>query len=679
MPRGGDAGAGSDPDPGQSRRQVAARATNRIIVAGGTPAHNASPLIVRRRTAARPAYSAWMGGAVDQEAARRTFLTTGRLPVGQVSVPAAVVTSWERSRAAHVDSERLHAAFRGHGVDHPLLAACAEAVFGGFLAANTGVGCSLALVGPDGTVQVRRDDDPALACLLDGLLLLPGFGYAEHEVGTTAAAVALVEQGDVTVVGPHHYNSQLLTLDEAAALVVDPDTGTAAGAVVVIAHAADGTPLQLALARTLAAAVAARVAGSSGRLAVLDRFRAADRAGGWVVATDGDGVVTNAAARHLDGQDLRVLSDLALASGVLRDFTTKHVDLPVAGCSEVTLTAVHDGTTIAGCLLTGGPARASLAADAPDARRRQGSHVAPTTRRDYAQDLRRGDRSREHIEASIRANRELLTPFLRAQEEVVASITQHRNHLLIGEPGVGKRTLLTSRYRHAHPTGRIVTVDCASYAGDLTGTRDAAVGHLLDRRDGRPNLVVLHALNTLGPVGARRLDEALRLLLALPAPPLLVGCVDTPAVDATRPYGLLLRHFHEITRIPALRYRADEIGDIALAVLRRLARGRLRVSHQVVRVLEGYAWPGNISELEDVLRYVVARKPLGEIQPPDLPALCFQRRAHRMSMLEAAQCDAIIQALYESRGNRYKAASMLGIARSSLYRKIDAFGISYIA
>ena len=151
-------------------------------------------------------------------------------------------------------------------------------------------------------------------------------------------------------------------------------------------------------------------------------------------------------------------------------------------------------------------------------------------------------------------------------------------------------------------------------------------------------------------------------------------------VDATRPYGLLLRHFHEITRVPALRYRADEIGDIALAILRRLASRRsLRLSLQVIRVLEGYAWPGNISELEDVLRYVIARKPVGEIQPPDLPVLCFQGRSRKMSMLEAAQCDAIIQALYESRGNRYKAANMLGIARSSLYRKIDAFGISYIA
>jgi transcriptional regulator of acetoin/glycerol metabolism len=66
------------------------------------------------------------------------------------------------------------------------------------------------------------------------------------------------------------------------------------------------------------------------------------------------------------------------------------------------------------------------------------------------------------------------------------------------------------------------------------------------------------------------------------------------------------------------------------------------------------------------------------VQPPDLPAFCFTS-APRLTMLETAQADAIIHALYETRGNRYKAAAMLGIARSSLYRKIDAFGISYVA
>lgn len=620
-----------------------------------------------------------MSDVVALEAARRDFVKSGSLHADPGVVPARIAGSWDRSRAHSVDPERLHACFRGHESDAALIAERAQTVFATFLVANPGVGCSLTLVDRHSVIRLRCDDDPALGRLLDGVLLLPGYRYAERDVGTTAAAVALHEQADAVVRGPEHYNAQLSSIDEAAALIADPDTGEIVGVVVVVLHASRGTPLQLTLARQLAADINAGLLGHTGRSAVLERFRHADRDGGWVVATDGDCVLTNVAVRHLDGQDLHVLTDLVLAGGVLRDFTCKHVDLPVAGCSEVTLAPVHDHGAVAGSLLTGGPTRSARVAATAEAERRQGSHVAPTTRRDYAEDLRKLGRSRMHVEASIRANRELLTPFLRAQEEVVASITQGRNHLLIGEPGVGKRTLVTSCFRHAHPAGRIVTVDCSHDSGHPTETRATPVGHLLERPDNRPNLVVLHAMNALSPVAARRLDESLRLLLALPAPPMLVGSVDSPAVDATRPYGLLLRHFHEMTRIPALRYRADEIGDIALTILRRLARGRLRVSHQVARVLEGYAWPGNISELEDVLRYVVARKPLGEIQPPDLPTLCFQRRTQRLSMLETAQCDAIIQALYEAGGNRYKAASMLGIARSSLYRKIDAFGISYIA
>ena len=48
-------------------------------------------------------------------------------------------------------------------------------------------------------------------------------------------------------------------------------------------------------------------------------------------------------------------------------------------------------------------------------------------------------------------------------------------------------------------------------------------------------------------------------LIALDAGLSVIGCIDSPAIDATRPYGLLLRHFHQMTRVPALRYRVDEI------------------------------------------------------------------------------------------------------------------------
>ncbi len=610
-----------------------------------------------------------MSTAIGLEAARCAFLA-GEWSEARAAevVRPAVVASWRRSLRHGLDPNGVLATFRGidAGPDP------GKEVFDAFVA--SGARCSLVLLDADVVVRSRVDADPDLARLLDGVRMVPGYGFGEAAMGTTAAAVALAEDEAVALSGPEHFAASLTCLSEAAAPIAH-----ASGVVAVVCHRSEASTLQLPLARMLAAQVAEHLAGEPDRQVrmLLARLRAHGEGPDWAMATDGHTVLTNAAARQLDGPDLRALSDVLLAAMALDERGHRHVDLPSAGCVDVELEPVLLAGEPVGCLLAAGPAAPSRGGVA-EATRRQGSHVAPVTRRDYAEDLRH-DAGPEHAKARIRANRELLTPFLRARQEVAASIRQGRHHLLIGEPGVGKRTVALEQFRRAHPQGRVTELDGGAWPTDARDV-DAALAPLLHRRDGRAHLVLLRAVNLLGPVAARQLDEALRPLLALASPPLVIGCVDTPAVDATRPYGLLMRHFHEITRIPPLRYRLDEVGDIAWSILRRISpRRSLRLSLQVIRVLEGYAWPGNISELEDVLRYVVARKPLGEVQPPDLPALCFQSQARRMSMLEAAQCDAIIQALYESHGNRYKAAAMLGIARSSLYRKIDAFGISYIA
>ncbi len=403
----------------------------------------------------------------------------------------------------------------------------------------------------------------------------------------------------------------------------------------------------------------------------------------WVLAAAGDDLWLGRAAQALDPSDQQSLHDLLTAS-VLLDETggARHVDLPSGRCAEVRIHEVRaDDGEVLGAVLGGTPVEEHVAAGrtttaAREARRRQGSHVAPTVRRDFAADLHRGPSTEASEEARLRANQELFSPYFRARRDATATLAHRRHLLLVGETGVGKRSLARERFAHLFPRGTSTTIDCAT----LGEHPDARLPDgLVAEPAGEVHLVLLDAVHALTPRSARRLDEALRPLTVLPGRVVVIGCLDSASVDAGRPYGLLLRHFHETVRVPALRHRTDELAEIARSVLRSTSGARsLRLSHQVVRVLEGYSWPGNIAELEDVLRYVVARKPVGVVQAPDLPAFCFTS-APRLTMLETAQADAIIHALYETRGNRYKAAAMLGIARSSLYRKIDAFGISYIA
>jgi transcriptional regulator of acetoin/glycerol metabolism len=121
------------------------------------------------------------------------------------------------------------------------------------------------------------------------------------------------------------------------------------------------------------------------------------------------------------------------------------------------------------------------------------------------------------------------------------------------------------------------------------------------------------------------------------------------------------------------------MATVVSQVLNQISQGRpTRVGPAAMRVISRYSWPRNITQLEEALAAALLRRPVGDIQPEDLPGYCHDSARRRLTGMEALERDAIVNALRDAGGNRVQAAATLGIARSSLYRKLKSFGISTI-
>ena len=94
-----------------------------------------------------------------------------------------------------------------------------------------------------------------------------------------------------------------------------------------------------------------------------------------------------------------------------------------------------------------------------------------------------------------------------------------------------------------------------------------------------------------------------------------------------------------------------------------------------MRALAAHDWPGDVRQLEAVIRQALARR-RGDITVDDLPV--EQRRAPDVALtaMQRLERDAILRSLDEAGGNRAAAAEHLGISRSTLYRRLAAYGVS---
>ena len=85
-------------------------------------------------------------------------------------------------------------------------------------------------------------------------------------------------------------------------------------------------------------------------------------------------------------------------------------------------------------------------------------------------------------------------------------------------------------------------------------------------------------------------------------------------------------------------------------------------------------WPGNLRQLDSVMRGVFSLGRRNEVTVDQLPpAIAAYARRRDLTMLEQLEVDGIINALIRCFGNKVLAAEMLGISRSTLYRKISGY------
>jgi two-component system response regulator HydG len=139
--------------------------------------------------------------------------------------------------------------------------------------------------------------------------------------------------------------------------------------------------------------------------------------------------------------------------------------------------------------------------------------------------------------------------------------------------------------------------------------------------------------------------------------------------------------------LPPLRDRRDDIPMLVEWFLHRTAEARSeppkQLSPAAVEALQSFNWPGNVRELENALERAVILTAGPIIDVSVLPERITERRAEPLvsdrmrtnPTLEAIERAYILWVLNSEGGNKTRAADILGIDPSTLYRKLSRFGV----
>lgn len=574
--------------------------------------------------------------------AREQFLAVGALNADLVA--DSVLSSWRRSRALHVHPDRVDLPYvRDPDTDTPLAQAAAPVLHR--LASDLAPqAVSVILTSADGLVLKRVAPDPSILQALDDVRLACGYSYAERFAGTNGIGTTL-ETGTPTFIrGGEHYIGTLGRLACAGSPIRDPITRRILGVVDLTCWASESDPLLFALAKSAGSQIEDRLSAlkHESESALLEAYLKHNRrypAG--VVAIGGDIVLMNPYLRRtLDASDQTVLmehaAELSRASGV----STALASLP-SGLSAK-LTAAEQITT-------GGRTGHMV------------FHVqVPLTAEPAASRA-----AAEVVSIPVLSGRS--SSWRRCCLQIERCYREREWVVVEGEGGTGRSKMGQALARHVSPERTVRVLRIENF-----DTHDDFVAEIEAQTDSDDFAVVIANVDGLP-------QDALEPLAAVLQTRAGRGWIAATIGAATRSSLvdiLILPFFTHTVTVPALRHRIEDLEDLVPILLRELTHGaEVRLSPQAMRQLAKLPWPGNVTQLRNVLSETVALQRSGTIDVDKLPPECCSTARRTLSPLEALQRDAIVRSLQENSGKRADAAEALGMSRATIYRKIKDFGI----
>lgn len=284
--------------------------------------------------------------------------------------------------------------------------------------------------------------------------------------------------------------------------------------------------------------------------------------------------------------------------------------------------------------------------------------------------------------------------------------------LILGETGTGKSLAakiiheLSSRAQKPFVTVNCGAIPAALMESELFGYEKGAFTGA--SRAGKPGMIELASGGTLllDEIGELSLPLQAKLLHLLDGQPIYRVGGTRPIVCNARIIAATNQQLDKMVSegrfredlfyrlrvlcvdMPPLRMRKDDILFLAWHFLHKFVQENSRpkkLDPRVEQLFLGYAWPGNIRELQSVIQSLVTLCEREIITPQDLPsyirtedAISTQELVLPRSLPEALASleeQMLARALGET-GSTYKAARILGISQSSVVRKARKYGLS---